>query len=255
MLTISGHDPCGGAGIQADIEAISSHGCHPCSVITTLTEQDSCDIKSVIPLDSNIIIQQIRTLLDDLPIAAVKIGLLSSSEQANALYELFKNSDLPIVYDPVLASGGGTELANKSLIEIIRDKLISISTLITPNSNEARLLIPNIEDLDECGIKLLELGCEQALITGTHETGKKVSNRLYHHKKPLRTFDWDRLPDSYHGSGCTLASSIAALLAHKKPMITAIYEAQKYTWDTLKAGIHPGKGQFFPNRFFWVNRD
>ncbi len=193
--------------------------------------------------------------MHDLPIAAVKIGLLSSAEQANALHDLFKNSDIPIVLDPVLASGGGTELANETLTETIKRKLFPISTLITPNSDEARRLIPNTESLDECGLNLLELGCGQVLITGTHETTQNVSNRLYHQGKLLKIFSWDRLPDSYHGSGCTLASSIAALLAHKRPMIKAVYEAQNFTWNALNSGFRPGKGQFLPNRSFWVDHD
>ncbi len=255
VLTISGHDPSGGAGIQADIESIFSQGCQPCSIITALTVQDSCDIKSVIPQPAKIVSEQLKILMADIKPTVIKIGLIGSLEIVNVIHEQLEGCGIPIIFDPVLASGGGTELSNQSLIESIQTKLLPISTLITPNSIEAKRLTPDLDDLDECGIKLLEMGCEQVLITGAHEESKTVDNRLYQQGKLLETFSWNRLPHSYHGSGCTLASTIAALLAQGLPIFAAINEAQEFTWQSLDNGFRPGKGQYFPNRFFWAAND
>lgn len=252
VLTISGHDPSGGAGIQADIESIFSQGCQACSVITALTVQNSLDIQEITPQPAEIFSKQLATVMSDIKPAVIKIGLIGSVEIANALHEQLKDCSIPIILDPVLASGTGTELADKALTEAIQAKLFPITKLITPNSIEAKRLAPNNKSLDECGVELLNFGCEQVLITGAHEESQTVDNRLYYEGKWQETFSWDRLPHSYHGSGCTLASSIAALLARGLPLFAAINEAQDFTWQALENGFRPGKGQHFPNRFFWA---
>lgn len=252
VLTISGHDPSGGAGIQADIESIFSQGCQASSVITALTVQNSRDIQLVTPQPVELFSKQLEVVLSDIKPAVIKIGLIGSPEIADAIHEQLKEHPAPIILDPVLASGAGTELANKSLIEVIQTKLLPITKLITPNSIEAKRLAPNSKELDECGLELLNFGCEQVLITGAHEESKTVDNRLYYEGKRQETFSWDRLPHCYHGSGCTLASSIAALLARGLPLFAAINEAQEFTWQALEHGFKPGQGQHFPNRFFWA---
>mgnify|MGYP000629815250 CR=1 FL=1 len=130
--------------------------------------------------------------------------------------------------------------------------LLPQTTVLTPNSLEARALAPEADSLDACAMALLDRGVEFALVTGTHENTPEVTNRLYANRRLLETFSWDRLPDSYHGSGCTLASSIAGLLAQGLEPFTAIHEAQEYTWETLKNGYRIGMGQHLPNRFFWA---
>ncbi len=255
VLTLSGHDPSGGAGIQADIESIFSQGCQACSIITALTTQDSCDIKSVIPQPAKIVSEQLKVIMNDIKPAVIKIGLIGSVEVVDVLHEQLKECEIPIILDPVLASGRGTELASQALIEAIQTKLLPITTLLTPNSIEARRLAPKGKTVDECGLELLRYGCKEVLITGAHEESKTVDNRLYNEGALQETFSWDRLPYSYHGSGCTLASSIAALLARGLPLFAAIHEAQEFTWQALEQGFKPGKGQHFPNRFFWATDD
>lgn len=252
VLCLSGHDPSGGAGIQADIETIASHQCHAASVITALTEQDTNNVKSMLPQSASAIISQARTILEDLPVKAIKIGLIGHVETAKAIYAIINEySALPVILDPILAAGGGAILSNDELIDTIAELLLPRTTILTPNSIEARQLV-QLDDLQHCGAKLLELGCEYVLITGAHEQGSVVSNQLFNKKQPTETYTWDRLPHSYHGSGCTLASSIAAMVAHGLEVDTAILEAQEYTWNSLSAGFQPGKGQFIPNRLFWM---
>jgi hydroxymethylpyrimidine/phosphomethylpyrimidine kinase len=242
VLSFSGHDPSGGAGIQADIETLVSHQCHSASVITALTEQDTRNVKKLIPQSPE-------------NINVFKIGLIGHHETAIAIYTILKqHPHIPVVFDPVLAAGGGTELSNDRLIGTIVDFLLPCTTVLTPNSEEARRLT-GFDELDECGLELLEQGCEYVLITGTHETTPAVSNQLFHDNRCWETYTWDRLPASYHGSGCTLAASIAALMAHGLEPVQAVMEAQEYTWNSLNSAYQPGRGQFVPNRFFWMEDD
>ena len=255
VLSFSGHDPSGGAGVQADIETLVSHQCHSASIITALTEQDTRNVKKLIPQSPEAIISQANTLLDDLNVNAVKIGLIGHHETAIAIYAILKQPPhIPVILDPVLAAGGGTDLSNERLIATIVDLLLPCTTVLTPNSEEARKLT-GLDDLDDCGLALLEQGCDYVLITGTHEDTPSVSNQLYHDGRCWETYTWDRLPHSYHGSGCTLATSIAALIAHGLEPVQAVMEAQEYTWNSLNSAYQPGKGQHIPDRFFWMEED
>jgi hydroxymethylpyrimidine/phosphomethylpyrimidine kinase len=252
VLSFSGHDPSGGAGIQADIETLTSHHCHSVSVITALTEQDTQNVKKLLPQSAENIVSQANTLFDDMEIDVIKIGLIGHHETAAAIHSILQqHPQIPVVFDPVLAAGGGTPLSDEQLLETITALLLPYTTVLTPNSQEARLLTSE-QDLNACGLALLAKGCQYVLITGTHEDSPVVENRLFYQQHCLETFSWDRLPQSYHGSGCTLASSIAGLLAQGLNAFSAIAEAQDYTWSALELGYKVGKGQYNPHRFFWV---
>ncbi|MCK5480428.1 MAG: hydroxymethylpyrimidine/phosphomethylpyrimidine kinase, partial [Gammaproteobacteria bacterium] len=215
VMTFSGHDPCGGAGIQADIESLASLGCLAVPVITALTIQDTRDVHQSTPLDADWVTAQARAVLDDMPVAAFKTGMLGSAENVQAIHGILQDyPDLPLVLDPVLATGSGTELGTSGLVEAMRSLLLPVATVLTPNSLEARALVPQADSLDDCALALLEQGVEYVLITGTHEDSPQVINTLYHEQQLLESFTWERLPHSYHGSGCTLAACTAGLLAH-----------------------------------------
>lgn len=261
-MTIAASDPSGGAGVQADILTLASMGCHPVSVLTAITIQDSVGVEDLLPLDPEWVVDQARCILEDMPVAAFKIGLLGSVEIAAAVAEVLSDyPDIPLVLDPVLASGRGDELANEDMISAIRELIIPQSTLITPNSLEARRLAHEDEGEEEqltleiCARRLLGSGCEYVLITGTHENTAQVINTLYHRDGALRSDAWQRLPQSYHGSGCTLASSITACIARGYDVPDAVREGQEYTWQTLNNGFRPGMGQFIPDRLFWAREE
>ena len=254
ILSFSGHDPSGGAGIQADIETIISHQCHSCSVITALTEQDSHNVKKLIPQQPQDIFDQASTLLDDFTVSAIKVGLIGHIETVTTIQSILKqHPHIPVILDPVLAAGGGTSLSNPTLIESIVKHLLPLTTVLTPNSEEARLLA-NEQDLTVCGKKLLATGCSNVLITGAHEQSTTVDNQFFQSEGKTETFHWERLNGSHHGSGCTLASAIAALMAHGLDPFTAISEAQEYTWNTLTSSYQAGQGQLNPNRLFWMEQ-
>jgi len=253
VMVFSGNDPSGGAGIQADIEALISHGCHTAPVITALTIQDTQNVIGYTPLDGELIMEQARTVLEDMPVAAFKLGLLTSSEAVLAIHSILKDyPDIPVIMDPVLASGNGNMLADDDVVENMCELLLPQATVLTPNSREARLLAPQADTLDACAMALLEQGAEFVLITGTHENTPEVKNTLYANNRIIDTFSWDRLEGSFHGSGCTLAASIAGLLAQGLEPFSAVHEAQEYTWQTLSEAYRIGMGQQIPNRLFWA---
>ncbi len=253
VMAFSGNDPTGGAGIQADIEALASMGCHAAPVITSLTIQDTQDIQGYVPIDASLLVQQARAVLEDMPIAAFKIGMLGSVEVIEAVHTvLIDYPGIPVILDPVLIAGGGNEIADEEMIDAITTLLLPQTTILTPNSIEARLLAQEADSLDACAQELLEKGCDYVLITGTHEATTNVTNTLYGNRRKLDSFSWDRLPNSYHGSGCTLASAIAGLLAQGMEPFSAVHEAQEYTWESLRAAYRLGMGQHLPNRLFWA---
>lgn len=262
VLSFAGSDSTGGAGIQADILTLASMGCHPLTVITAVTVQDTAGVDDMMPLDPEWVADQARAVLEDMPVHVFKIGLLGSVEIITAIAEVVSDyPNIPLVLDPVLASGRGDDLASEEMVAAMRELLLPQATIITPNSIEARRLAQDDEDdddtphLNQCASRLLHLGCEYVLITGTHENTSQVVNHLYGTGGVVRTDSWDRLPGSYHGSGCTLASAIAAGLANGLPIAEGVYEAQEYTWQSLKAGFRPGMGQHLPDRLFWARED
>jgi hydroxymethylpyrimidine/phosphomethylpyrimidine kinase len=259
VLSFAATDSSGGAGIQADILTLASMGCHPLSVITAITVQDTAGVDDVMALDPEWVTDQARAVLEDMPVHVFKIGMLGSVEIITAIAEVISDyPDIPLVLDPVLASGRGDELASDDMVMAMRELLLPQVTIITPNSLEARRLAQDDEDeddmpdLSQCADRLLQMGCEYVLITGTHENTSQVVNNLYGTGGVVRTDSWRRLEGSYHGSGCTLASAIAAALANGLPIAEGVYEAQEYTWQSLKAGFRPGMGQFLPDRLFWA---
>ncbi len=252
-MTFSGHDATGGAGITADIEAIMSQGCRAATVVTCLTVQDSVDVSSLIPIGDDIVIQSARAVLEDMPVSAFKIGLLGSVEVIEAVHSiLYDYADVPVVFDPILASGAGTELADDELINAMQNLLLPITHVLTPNTLEAASLVPEADTVAAMASGLIDRGCDHVLVTGTHDNNHQVINRLYHNHREIDAFEWPRLKHDYHGSGCTLAATLAALLGQGLDPLSAAREAQNFTWHSLHKAHRLGMGQHFPNRLFWV---
>ncbi|MBS1189131.1 MAG: Phosphomethylpyrimidine kinase [Rhodocyclaceae bacterium] len=262
VLVFAASDPSAGAGIQADLLTLASLGCHPLTAVTALTVQDTVGVESVHPVDSDILERQARALLEDMPVAAFKIGVLGSLENIVAVAEIVSDyPDIPLIFDPVLASGRGDEFSNEDMVSAMGELLLPQTTVLTPNSLEARRLAEQDGDEaepgpDECARRIIQLGAQYVLLTGTHENTPQVVNTLYGEAGAvLRRDRWDRLPGSYHGSGCTLASAVAACLAGGASIEDAVRDAQDFTWRTLSKAFRPGMGQFIPDRFFWAREE
>lgn len=253
VLSFAASDPTGGAGMQADLLTLASLGCHPLSVLTALTVQDTNGVESLLAIEPAWVAAQARRVLEDIPVAAFKLGVLGSAANARIIATILgEHPRIPVVLDPVLASGRGDPLADEETLQVLRAELLPRTTVLTPNSVEARRLASAAPQasLPECARELTRLGCKFVLVTGTHEPGAQVANTLYDAKGAVREDRWVRLPGSYHGSGCTLASALAALIARGLDVASAAQAAQRYTWQALAAGFKPGRGQPLPDRFF-----
>ena len=261
VLVFAASDPSSGAGVQADILTLASLGCHPMTALTALTVQDTVGVESVHPIDPDILERQARAILEDMPVAAFKIGLLGSVGNVVRVAEVVSDyPDVPLIFDPVLVSGRGDSLSDEETIAAMCELLLPQTTVLTPNTPEARRLAEHEDDdqepdPDRCAARLIELGAQFVLVTGTHENTPQVVNSLFAESGLVRRDRWDRLPGSYHGSGCTLASAIAANLACGLDFQDAVFEAQEYTWHTLANGFRPGMGQHIPDRFFWARSE
>jgi hydroxymethylpyrimidine/phosphomethylpyrimidine kinase len=241
VLTFAASDPTGGAGLQADVLTLAALGCHPLSVVTALTVQDTRGVESLDAIDAGLVERQARKLLAEMKVAALKLGVLGSAANVRAIAAIAAGLPrVPLVLDPVLASGRGDALASDAVVDALLELIVPRTTLATPNALEARRLGGERA--------LLDRGCRYVLVTGTHAETKDVVNTLYDAKGKVREDRWPRLPGSYHGSGCTLASACAAQLAHGLEMAEAVRAAQEFTWQSLSAGFRPADGQSIPWR-------
>jgi hydroxymethylpyrimidine/phosphomethylpyrimidine kinase len=248
VLCVGGHDPTGGAGIQADIETVTALGGRALTLVTALTAQDSRNVQAVWPTAGAAFSVQLDTLLSDISPTAVKIGLIGSADLVDVLAERLTGFAGPVVVDPVLAAGGGFQLAHDDLLAAIRERLLPYATLITPNRAEARRLA-RLEDPDASASALLDAGAGAVLLTGADEAADdRVVNRLFTPAVAPQTFEWPRLDGVFHGSGCTLASACAIQLARDQPLHDAVAAAQAFTHRALRCAVRPGRGQALPHR-------
>lgn len=249
VLCLSGHDPSGGAGLQADIEALIAQGCHAAPAVTALTVQDTVDVSDFRVLDRAWVLAQAHAVLADSTVAAIKLGMLGSLEMVDTVVEIIRaHPHIPVVCDPVLRAGGGGRLGKDEVGYAIREKLLPLATVATPNLPEARILaeLPD-GSADACAAKLLP-HCPHVLITGGHGDEHQIHNRLYGRGGVREVSTCQRLPGSYHGSGCTLSSALAGRLALGEALHSAVNTALAYTWRTLRDAEQLGRGQYVPRR-------
>ncbi len=242
ILVLSGLDPCGGAGISADIEAINCIGLNALPIVTAITVQNTCSVTQVEPVDSDLIAKQFHHLQADIDFNVVKIGLTCSSEQIKRIANLVQGKI--IVLDPIIKAGTQDVLLQKTAIDTLKKDLLPWVKILTPNVAELHVLSGEKDEQ-----KAIEkLPCEWVLVTTTDVSDAIVEHRLYHQKKLIKNYTYDKLSGIYHGSGCTLASSIAALITQQMPMQDVCQRALDYTYQTLLNAKQIGKMQKHPNR-------
>jgi hydroxymethylpyrimidine/phosphomethylpyrimidine kinase len=238
VLVFSGLDPSGGAGIQADIEAIAAQGAHALPLVTALTVQDNERVVDVVPVDAGLLTCQAALLIDSMPVRAVKLGIPGNAANAEAIAGIVqllraRQPALPVVLDPVLASGHGHPLGRGDALAALAP-LLAVATVVTPNLPEAAALSGR-------------MNCPHVLVTGGHGDGDEVVNR-WHSRDGVREWRWPRLPGEFHGSGCTLASSLAARLALGDAMAQALERAQRSCNQALADAYLIAGGQRIPRR-------
>ncbi len=264
VLCFSGLDPSGGAGLQADAETLLSLGCHCAPIAAALTVQDTVNASRMVPVAADLMAEQARCVLADMSVRCFKLGLLGSAAAVKTVCGILReHADIPVVMDPVGAAGGGYAFAGSETLAAMRELLLPLATIVTPNSVELTQLAPEADTPDAAAGEVLRRGCRNVLLTGGHESGKHVVNRWFraiHETTREATredtcltseFRWPRLNHEFHGSGCTLASAVAGNLAlGRGDMENALREAQQYTWESLRRAWRAGAGQHLPERGF-----
>lgn len=269
VLVFAGLDPSGGAGLSADLQALAGQGVHALTVCTALTAQDNDRVFAVQPVDADMVLRQAQVLVEKIAVSAVKIGITGSAANALAIEQLIaglreRQPGLPVVLDPVLASGHGDLLSRDDAVRSLAP-LLPLATVITPNGPEARALTDATEP-DAQARLLRARGCRHVFITGGHGDGDEVVNRWYGPgaagdpagggaragaagvEPSSRAWRWTRLAAEFHGSGCTLAAAIAGQLALGMPTAVALEHAQHYTHHALRDAYAIAAGQRIPLR-------
>lgn len=249
VLSFSASDPTAGAGLQADLLTVAALGAHPLTIVTGLTAQNTQGVSRFEPCPVDWVQAQLDCLLVDEPqIKAVKAGVLGSVEVVELLARWKAGvPEIPLVLDPVMASGRGDALGGKPVFAAMKKQLFPHVALLTPNWPEARALTGK-RSAATAAKAFLDLGCKAVLIKGEHAETEQVINRLYLQGGEVLEFPCERLPHQYHGSGCTLASACATALAQGLPLPEAVELALSYTWSSLQHAFPIGKGQWIPDR-------
>ncbi len=255
IMSLSCHDPSGSSGIQADIETAASLGCHCATVITTLCANDTRDSKDVIPLDSALIIEQSRAILEDMQVKAIKLGFLGSVANVEAIHTILHDyPHIPVILNPVTSICNAESRNAQSVIQATQTLLLPLATIATTDLVEAHDLAQQADNIHACAQEILDSGCAHLLISGAKRNHTAYENYFYDQHGLIRTFTWERLQLFSHGCGATLAASLACYIAHGLLISEAVTQAQQFTWNALAASRRLGMGTRIPNRFFWVNK-
>ena len=243
-LTIAGSDSGGGAGIQADLKSFAAVGVHGTSVITCVTAQNTRSVASIFPLPPGEIRAQVRAVLDDFDVRAVKTGMLYSAEIVGAVAEELRGTRAPLVVDPVMVATVGASLERDDFRDALVERLLPLATLVTPNRHEAHRLsgleIPGVEDAEAAARAIRGLGPRAVLVKGGHVAGRLV-DVFFDGRRTLRLGGF-RHDKELHGAGCTLAASIAAYLARGQGLREAVRSARARVAVGFLESYRAGKG-------------
>lgn len=251
-LTIAGSDPTGGAGIQADLKTFASMRVYGLSVIACLTAQNSSGVRGVHPVPPLFISSQLESLLEDFRIDSFKIGMAYQTDIIKEIARLIREHNLKnLVLDPLLRASSGGELLKEEGIEVLKEELFPLATIVTPNLDEASILTGlNIKDLDlmrEAARRIHAMGPGFVLIKGGHLKGPIQD--LFFDGKTFIITAMERISGEVHGTGCTLSAAITAGLAKGLTISEAIFKAQEYTRRVIKGAFSVGKGPGYPDHF------
>ncbi len=256
VLTIAGSDSGGGAGIQADLKAMSANGVFAMSVITSITAQNTREVVSTFDLPPEIIRAQIEAVYEDFDIAAVKTGMLASTEIVETVAEaLRKYGAQNLVVDPVMVSKSGYDLLRPDAVAVIREALLPQAEVVTPNIHEAeRLTGMTIETLDqakEAAWRIHKMGCRAVLVKGGHLLDRQATDVLFDGEKMHLIAGTFIDTQNTHGTGCTYASAIAAHLGLGKPLVEAVRAAKAYVTEAIRHGLSIGHGHGPTDHFYF----
>lgn len=236
VLSIAGSDPSGGAGIQADLKTFQALGCYGMAVVTSLTAQNTQGVTGVVDVPPDFIRNQIDAIFDDIEVAAVKIGMLANEEIMEAVADrLEHHNPAHIVLDPVMVATSGDSLINSDAVDVLKNRVVPLAHVITPNIPEAEKLARKVViDMEDAAEGLLNLGAAAVYLKGGHLKGDVMRDVLAF-SGDTKVFESSRIDtENTHGTGCTLSSAIAAYLAHGYDLVRACESAKSYVTNALK---------------------
>jgi hydroxymethylpyrimidine/phosphomethylpyrimidine kinase len=240
VLSIGGSDPSSGAGIQSDIKTFENHGVYGFTVITAITSQNTKKISKILPISSKIIKSQLKSVLTDFRIDAIKIGMLYDSSIIKAVNSIIKKQKCPIVVDPIIKSTTKTILLKKSAIEDYKKMIIPLATIITPNREESKIL-SGYSSVRDAARKIQQLGAKNVIITGSNESKKLIEDFVLESKNSY-ILKGEKINITNHGSGCNYSASIASSLALKRSIYDSSQYAKEYVFQSIKNSRNLGKG-------------
>lgn len=258
LLTIAGFDPCCGAGVAADLKTIAAHNGYGVACVTAVTMQNSQGVRALEPTPAKALRAQLTALLEDVKIAAVKIGMLATRANAQVVGEFLEANSFPnVVLDPVLRSTSGFALLEEAGVAYLRDHLMKLVIAITPNTDEAAALsgitIENLESMKAAARTLVERGARAVVITGGH---LEKPTDLYYDGNEYLTFGSDRIKsENTHGTGCTFSTAIAVNLAAGKQLRDAVMLAKAYVTKAIEKGYAIGLGKGTLNHFYRTQQE
>ena len=248
-LTIAGSDSSGGAGIQADMKTMSALGIYSCTVITVITAQNTSNVDHILPLNADIIKKQIISILSDIPIHAIKIGMVYNNEIITAISDILRNLKIPIVLDPIVSAGTGAQLLQREFLSDFKTKLIPICDVVTPNINEAEKLsgikIKNESDIKKTALKIQKQGARNVVIKGGHFRNEEmiIIDTILDEFGKFTVIKNPRMKIvETHGSGCNFSAAVTAFVALKFPIVKACTMANKYVHNSIVNTLKIGKG-------------
>lgn len=244
-LTVAGSDSGGGAGIQADLKTFSALGVYGVTVITAITAQNTVEVRSVYPLPVDVVLDQLEAVVSDIGFDAAKTGMIYDVEQVEAVSKFFRENPKPLVVDPVFQAEVGADLTSSEAYTALREKLIPLATVVTPNLDEASILagfkVKCLKDAVEAAEAIAELGCEAVVVKGGHMKGGKAVDVLYWRGK-TEFLEAEKVEGGVHGSGCSFSAAITAGLAKGRSIGEAVREAKEFVTEAIRFGVSVGSG-------------
>ena len=260
VLSIAGSDSVGGAGIQADIKTIFSLGHYAAAAITAVTAQNTCGVRAIQAVDSTVLADQIDAVLEDIPVAAIKIGMVYTCDNVRAIAAALRRNKYrnPLVLDPVLVATSGADLATDGFLDLLKKELFPVCTLLTPNLTEAETIcgskIQTINDMVESGKAIIEqFHCQNVLVKGGHSVGEEMTDVLVMGNGKVKTFTARKIDsENTHGTGCTLSSAIASYLAEGHSLEESVALGKEYVYQAISAAkdCKIGRGHGSTNHFW-----
>ena len=253
-LTVAGSDPSGGAGIEADIKTFSALDCYAMSVITSVVAENTFSVKGKLDVPAEMITAQLEAVFDDIRVDGMKIGMLTDISSAEAVASAIGKYKPPIlIFDPVMNATAGAELLSPKAVETVKQRLIPLCTLVTPNIPEAEILtgmsIKSSKDMKAAAVKLTEKGAKAVLLKGGHLSGN--AEDLLFDGKAFRFYSAPRIStNTTHGTGCTLSSAITAFMAKGCDLPKAVEKAKEFITGAIENGLDIGKGKGPLNHFY-----